>query len=97
MCTRTNLPWYHLIWHNNMPALILNADKRITLLGKFFTRLLHYRLGSVLRIRVHLKIALKQNAEEFFKSKEKARKHSREAMLRDFDAAIGKFIKLCKK
>ena len=48
-------------------------------------------------IRGPLKIALKQNAEGFFKSKEKARKHSRKAMLRDFDAAIEKFIKLCKE
>ena len=36
-----------------MPALILNADKRITLLKKFKNIfLLHYRLGSVFHIKV---------------------------------------------
>ncbi len=50
----------------------------------------------MIHIRASLKIAFKQNAEGFFESKKNDRKHSRKAMLREFDEVIGKSVKLCK-
>ena len=49
-----------------------------------------YLYFYVKKYRGPLKIALRQNAEEFFGNEENERKHSRKAMLRAFDGSTAK-------
>ena len=49
-----------------------------------------------IHFRVPLKIRVKPNADRIFESNENDRRHSRKAMSREFEAAIGNYSKFGK-